>query len=121
LGELPPNVDVYPSVPQLEVLRRASAFITHGGTGSVVEALASAVPLVVVPQAVDHPANARQVLRLGLGRTLAPERATADALREAVLAISGDPEVAGRLAAMQRRIAESGGAVAAAEVVEESL
>jgi MGT family glycosyltransferase len=121
LGELPPNVDVYPSVPQLEVLRRASAFITHGGTGSVLEALANAVPMVVVPQAVDHPANARQVLRLGLGRALAPERVTADALREAVLAISGDPEVAGRLAAMRRRIAGSGGGVAAADVVEESL
>ena len=39
---LPPNVIARPYVPQLDVLRRASAFVTHGGMNSVSESLPSA-------------------------------------------------------------------------------
>ena len=37
LGPPPPNFIVQPYVPQLEVLRRAAAFVTHGGMNSVSE------------------------------------------------------------------------------------
>jgi macrolide glycosyltransferase len=121
LGRLPANAEVHPSVPQLAVLARASAFITHAGMGSVLEALRYAVPMVAVPQAVDQPMNARQIAKLGLGTWLAPRQATAEALRDAVLRVSSDPEVAERLERMRLAIAGSGGAVAAADLIEESL
>ncbi len=121
LGELPPHMEVHRSVPQLEVLARASAFVTHGGMGSVLEALSYGVPMVAVPQAVDQPANARQIAKLGLGAWLSPRKATAAALREAVLSVSSAPEVADRLKEMQRAIQDAGGAMAAADVIEEYL
>ena len=49
LGPVPDNVILRPWVPQLEMLARADVFGTHGGMNSTMEALASAVPLVVVP------------------------------------------------------------------------
>ena len=44
LGTLPANVTVRSTVPQLEVLSRAAAFLTHGGMNSVIEALFDGVP-----------------------------------------------------------------------------
>jgi MGT family glycosyltransferase len=121
LGPLPGNAEVHDSVPQLDVLRRASAFVTHAGMGSVLEALTYGVPMVAVPQAVDQPMNARQIGRLGLGTWLSPARATAEALRDAVLDVSSAEDVAGRLDRMRRAIAVSGGPHAAADVIERAL
>jgi MGT family glycosyltransferase len=39
LGHIPPNFIVQPYMPQLEILQRADAFITHGGVNSVQEGL----------------------------------------------------------------------------------
>jgi len=70
LGPLPPTIAVRRSVPQLEVLSRASLFITHGGMNSVNEALYYGVPMVVVPMGNDQPTVARRVVELGLGEAL---------------------------------------------------
>lgn len=48
LTDIPDNFTVRPFVPQLDVLQRADAFITHGGMNSVHEGLVYGVPLVVV-------------------------------------------------------------------------
>ena len=40
---LPPNFLAFPSVPQLELLPMCDAFITHGGMGSIMEAVLSRV------------------------------------------------------------------------------
>ena len=50
LGELPPNVQVYPYVDQLDVLSRTDAFITHCGMNSVSESLYMAAPKVLYAQ-----------------------------------------------------------------------
>ncbi len=50
LGAAPANFIVMPHVPQLAVLQRARAFVTHGGMNSVSESLACGVPVVVIPQ-----------------------------------------------------------------------
>ena len=39
LKNIPDNVHIYKSVPQLEVLKIADVFVTHGGMNSVSEAL----------------------------------------------------------------------------------
>ena len=69
-------------VPQLEVLRRASAFVSHGGMNSVSESLYFGVPLVCVPQMGEQEIVARQVEALGAGVHLAKDEATADRIRE---------------------------------------
>ncbi len=54
LGAIPTNFIVRPYVPQLAVLQRADAFITHGGMNSVHEGLYYGVPEVVVPHQFEQ-------------------------------------------------------------------
>ncbi|GAA2328388.1 macrolide-inactivating glycosyltransferase [Streptomyces kunmingensis] len=121
LGELPGNVEVRQWVPQLAVLKKADAFITHAGAGGSQEGLATATPMVAVPQAVDQFGNADMLQALGVARHVPMEEATAGNLRAAVLALVDDPEVARRLAAIRREMAGEGGTRQAADLIEAEL
>ncbi|RVU28559.1 macrolide-inactivating glycosyltransferase [Streptomyces antnestii] len=118
LGEIPANIEVHPWVPQLAILREADAFITHAGAGGSQEGLATATPMVAVPQAVDQFGNADMLQALGVARHVPMEEATAGTLREAVLAVAGDPEVARRLQEIRADMAGEGGTARAADLVE---
>jgi MGT family glycosyltransferase len=67
LGNIPGNFIVRRFVPQLEILKRSSLFITHGGLNSVKEGIYYTVPLIVFPQDGDQFAVGYQVSRLGAG------------------------------------------------------
>ncbi|MEV5281232.1 macrolide family glycosyltransferase [Streptomyces sp. NPDC051994] len=121
LGPLPANVQAYPSVPQLRVLARANAFITHAGMGSALEAMYHEVPMVAVPQVNDQFVNAARIEELGLGVHVPLDEATPVELRKAVDDIAGDLGIAERLAAMRRSIDAAGGTRAAADFIERLL
>ncbi|MEU7069942.1 macrolide-inactivating glycosyltransferase [Streptomyces narbonensis] len=121
LGELPGNVEVHSWVPQLAILRQADAFVTHAGAGGSQEGLATATPMVAVPQAVDQFGNAEVLQALGVARHLPMEDVTPERLREAVLALVGDPEVARRAAGIQEGMAHEGGTRRAADLIESEL
>jgi MGT family glycosyltransferase len=121
LGHVPANVEVHSWVPQLSVLRQADAFVTHAGAGGSQEGLATATPMVAVPQAVDQFGNADMLQSLGVARHLPKEEATAENLRAAVLALVDDPEVARRLDAVRAQMAQEGGTRQAADLVEAEL
>ena len=114
LGAVSPSVFVRRWVPQLAVLSRAVLAVTHGGMNSVNEALRSAVPLVVVPQAADQPWVARRVAELGAGVTVGRPTAEriADAARRAL-----SPETKRAAMRIGRTLRESGGAVRAADAI----
>ena len=67
LGNIPQNVIVEQWVAQSEVFSRASAVVCHGGSGTLLGALAAGLPLVVAPLFADQPDNARQIDRVGAG------------------------------------------------------
>ncbi|GHI02448.1 macrolide-inactivating glycosyltransferase [Streptomyces cellostaticus] len=121
LGDVPGNVEVHSWVPQLAVLRQADLFVTHAGAGGSQEGLATATPMIAVPQAVDQFGNADMLQSLGVARHLPTEEATASRLREAALALADDPEVARRLKDIQARMAEEGGTRRAADLIEAEL
>lgn len=121
LGEIPANVEVRDWVPQLAVLEQADAFITHAGAGGSQEGLATATPVVAVPQAVDQFGNADMLQSLGVARHLPMEEATAATLREAVLALVDDPGVARRLKEVREEMAREGGTRRAADLIEAAL
>jgi MGT family glycosyltransferase len=70
LGEIPANFMVRNFVPQLEVLKYTDVFITHGGLGSVHEALYFGVPMVLFPQMFEQSVNAQRVAQCGAGLPL---------------------------------------------------
>ncbi|MGI9586502.1 MAG: nucleotide disphospho-sugar-binding domain-containing protein [Acidimicrobiia bacterium] len=70
LGQLPKNVLAMDWAPQLDVLAIADVAITHGGTSSVHECIANAVPMLVYAldrDNMDRAGNAARVLRCGAG------------------------------------------------------
>lgn len=121
LGELPDNVEVHSWVPQLAILRQADAFITHAGAGGSQEGLATGTPMVAVPLATDQFGNADMLQSLGVARHVPLEEVTPERLREAVLGLVGDPEVARRAAVIREGMAEEGGTRRAADLVEAEL
>jgi UDP:flavonoid glycosyltransferase YjiC (YdhE family) len=85
LGPIPAGMRVESWVAQAEVMPRAMAIVSHGGSGSTLTALAAGVPQAFVPLFVDGPANARRVAELGAGIV------AGDDLRGAVGALLDDP------------------------------
>ena len=117
LGDLPGNVEVAATVPQTELLGKASAFVTHAGMNSIMESLALQVPLITLPQVPEQALNARRVAELGLGEVLDSATFSAELLRETVLRVAGDDRVRERLEWMAAEIADAGGAAVAADAV----
>jgi UDP:flavonoid glycosyltransferase YjiC (YdhE family) len=98
--ERPDNVWLVQSAPQLDVLTRADVIITHGGLGTLKEAIMARVPPLVIPFAFDQPANGRRVEYHGIGRACPPSACTSAWIRRAVLDVAGDEAVRARLAAL---------------------
>jgi MGT family glycosyltransferase len=121
LGDVPANVEVRDWVPQLAVLKQADLFVTHAGAGGSQEGLATATPMIAVPQAADQFGNADVLQGLGVARHLPMAEATAETLREAALTLVDDPEVARRLKEIQAQMAEEGGTRRAADLIEAEL
>jgi rhamnosyltransferase subunit B len=72
--QLPAHVRHAPWVPFPAVLPRCVAVVHHGGIGTLAHAVKAGIPQFVVPHAHDQPDNALRVERLGLGRSLYPEK-----------------------------------------------
>lgn len=121
LGDVPESVDVRSWVPQLAILKEADLFVTHAGAGGSQEGMATATPMIAVPQAVDQFGNADMLQALGVARHVPAEQATAETLREAALALVDDPEVARRLTGLQAEMAKEGGTQRAADLIEAEL
>ena len=119
LGELPEGVRVEPYVDQMEVLSRASLFITHCGMNSVSEALYMGVPLLLFPLTGEQRAVARRVAELGAGIMLGEGRTTRPArllalVREAL----ADVSLAAGAARMRDDLRSCGGPKEAAGFIE---
>ncbi|MCW3042639.1 MAG: glycosyl transferase [Actinobacteria bacterium] len=118
VGPVPPHIVVRPSVPQLELLARCSAVVTHGGVNTVNECLALGVPMVLAPIRDDQPIVAGRVAAVGAGIQVRFGRVQSAEMVVALRSVLGDP--AYRAAA--RRIGDSfalaGGASAAADHLE---
>ena len=117
-GELPaapPRVRVEPFVPQRDVLPGCGAVVCHGGSGTLVAALALGVPVVVLPMGADQPDNADRVEELGAGVVLDPLSATPAEIAAAATAVFDD----GRYRAVAAELAaEAAGQPAVADVEE---
>jgi MGT family glycosyltransferase len=118
LGTAPDNCTVCSGVPQIEILRRSAAFVTHGGMNSVQEALYHGVPLVLAPQAADQFWISARACELGAGLELDPLRMEAGAIRGSVAKILSSAcyaAAAGRIGASLRA---AGGHMRAADEIQ---
>ncbi len=92
LGTPPENFTLAEWVPQLEVLERASVFITQGGSSSICESLYFGVPVVVIPQWAEQYALGYWVEKLNIGLQMENGVVTTRKLKEAVEVILSDQQ-----------------------------
>ena len=97
LGPQPPNVRVERFRVQAALMPICDLVVCHGGSGSVIGALAYGLPLVVLPLGADQSHNADRVEALGAGLVLDAVDATPEDVRDAAAAVLADPSY--RLAA----------------------
>ncbi len=109
LKNVPDNLHIYPSVPQIEVLEYADVFVTHGGMNSVSESLVKSTPMVVIPFMSDQPVNATQIEALGLGKRMEYKQITSESLKQTVFSVLHDEQIASNMKQTQELIANAPG------------
>jgi UDP:flavonoid glycosyltransferase YjiC (YdhE family) len=130
LGPIPANTHVEAWLEQANVLNDADLVVCHGGSGTVLGALAAGVPVMVLPIFADQFENGRRVAECGAGLVIEPEQGHADGRRR-VLGEADAPRIAHAIEAVlgatsyrrnARRIAiEMGAAPTVDDVLEAVL
>jgi UDP:flavonoid glycosyltransferase YjiC (YdhE family) len=91
LGPLPGSVRVERFVPQGVLLPHLDLVVHHGGSGTLLGALAHALPQLLLPHGADQFMNARALLDSGAGLQLLPEEITPESVADAVRTLLGEP------------------------------
>lgn len=118
LGPLPENVIATSYAPQLELLKKASLTVTHGGLNTVLDSLSCGVPMIVVPLTYEQPAIAMRVVRIGAGEMVPLSRSTPQRIRTAIRNLRSESMYTVRAEAMAVSIKVAGGVVRAAQLIE---
>jgi MGT family glycosyltransferase len=120
LGMLPDNVRVEQHVDQMEVLSRASLFVTHCGMNSASEGMWMGVPELLFPLTGEQRAVAKRVAEVGAGTMLKEEAArNGAALRHAVLAALEDERLIEGSTRMRDDLRSCVGPAGAADFIEQ--
>lgn len=121
LGRIPDNFYIAEFVPQLEVLKRADLFITHGGMNSSNEAIYYAVPTIIVPQSIDQPLVGKRMEELGLGKVINKKEVTPEKLRSFAKEILKHKEYKNNMLKMSQNMKEAGGEKRTVELIEQYI
>ena len=114
---VPANFIVRPYVPQGEILKHATAAITHAGMNSLSDLLAAEVPFVCLPMGADQPALASRARELGATIVLEHATATAEQLSDAVQRVTTEPSFRERMRTIADSFRAAGGYPKAADAV----
>jgi MGT family glycosyltransferase len=120
-GALPENTAIYDWVPQVEILKRASLFISHGGLNSIHDSLYLGVPILLVPQQAEQTINAMRVVELGAGLMLKKSQITAKTMRDTAARLLRESDFKTQAKQIGETFREAGGAARAADEVEALL
>jgi zeaxanthin glucosyltransferase len=104
-GPVPPNIILVNHAPQIEVLKRADAMITHGGLNSVKECILLGVPMIVFPW--SRPVNAVRVAYHGLGLIGDVKKASAGQIQSMIDKVLKDRSFRTRTESMREKFMEA--------------
>lgn len=95
LEPIPANARVERFVPQSLLLHRCTAVVSHGGSGTILPALARGIPQVILPQGADNFTNAARCERVGVGVgiAIAPDAASPATIRAALRRSRDEPAI----------------------------
>jgi UDP:flavonoid glycosyltransferase YjiC (YdhE family) len=118
-ARLPAGVRHYDYVPLSQVLPRAAALVSHGGIGTLSQALAAGIPQLVMPLAFDQFDNAARLERLGVAVTLDRRQFQGRTVARQVARLLDSPRVATACQAVAARLQNDEWEDATCHAVEE--
>jgi zeaxanthin glucosyltransferase len=121
LGELPGSPIVVKYAPQLELLKRASLFITHAGLNSVLESLSAGVPMVAIPIGDDQPGVAARVAWVGAGEFISLKDFNGDRLKIAIQKVLTNDSYRQNARRIETAISKVNGVKCAADIIVDKL
>lgn len=121
-NEIPMNLPGCPLIvdyaPQLELLAKAHAVITHAGTNTTMGALRFGVPMVAMPITNDQPGTAARLERTGAGAVIPLQHLNASRLRSTLEQVMSKPSFRKESKRLQNSIEKAGGVQKAADIIE---
>ena len=121
LGTLAGDPVVVSYAPQLQLLKRAAAVLTHAGLNTVLESLAEGVPLVAIPLGNDQPGVAARVAAQGAGIVIARRKLNVPRLRNATRSVLEEPHYQAAARRLQAAMQQVNGLEKAADIIEDAL
>ena len=121
LGVLSGDPLVVTYAPQLQLVKRAAAVITHAGINTALESLAEGVPMVCIPIGNDQPGVASRVAARGAGLVVPWRRLNAKRLHTALRAVLEDESYRRAALKLQASILQIDGLEQAADIVEDAF
>jgi zeaxanthin glucosyltransferase len=118
LGPAGPNLPVRKRVPQLNLLKKASVMVTHGGLNSIMECIHFGVPMVIFPGLRDQPGNAVRAAHHNIALVADMARVTPKMLVDLAGRAMSDDTLLKGLADMKTRIAAEPGMDAIVAFIE---
>jgi MGT family glycosyltransferase len=105
----PPNVFSAKYAPGDALMAASDVVISHGGNGTIYQALSRGVPIIGLPTMFDQEINMRRVVKLGLGVKVASRGYEGEAMGKAVRAVLGDTRYRDRCREMAARMSTLNG------------
>ena len=105
----PPNVFIAKYAPGDALMAVSDVVVSHGGNGTVYQALSCGVPIIGFPTMFDQEINMRQVVSLGIGMQMSNKEYSGPALDRAVRAIVNETRYRERCRQLAARISRMDG------------
>ncbi|CAN5352756.1 hypothetical protein BH10PSE12_BH10PSE12_19260 [soil metagenome] len=103
--------------PHSLLFPRVDLIVHHGGIGTTGQALRAGKPQLVVPHMGDQSDNARRIVRMGVGRQLAPRGFTTQGAASVLSTLMADEGLRSQARRVGKLISSEDGAAAAALVI----
>ena len=107
--------------PQIELLQRSAACITHAGLNTALESLAQGVPMVAIPITNDQPGVAARIAWSGTGVVISPKRLNASGLADALVRVLNLPSYRENALRLSREIHRLNSLERASEIIERTI
>lgn len=117
----PANALLLSYVPQIELLKRCTVMVGHGGISSVKECILMGVPMLLAPMSYDEPGNAARVVYHGLGLRLQLQEVSATTLGSCLDTLLNDETYRANIHKMAQKFKDKEERSPACEAIERVL
>jgi UDP:flavonoid glycosyltransferase YjiC (YdhE family) len=101
-----PNVFVERYIPQSALLPHCDLVVCHGGSGTMLGAVAHGLPMLCLPMGADHFFNAEMCRSAGIARVLRTEALVPETVRTEVLSLLEDGAYRAKATMIRREVDE---------------